>query len=198
MKSTALPVEYLPTELRIERELDLEEFVELFGALGAMARGVQWWVGDALVACEKQHGEDTFSQAAEALGLEPHTLTNWRWVAARVAASRRRDGLSWSHHAEVARLSAGVQRTVLTKAEREHWTVRQLRDYVAMTYPQSNPQLFGDDDGGNAGERDDVDVQKRLEELDAQLHRGMTAEQAIEAVRFLLPLAKRLTRGGRA
>lgn len=191
--SCYLPVALDVAELEAQHggELTIGEYEDLLRGLGAMARGHQWWCGDALVYGEKHFGEDVFSQAAEALGLEPHTLTNWRWVASSVTVARRRETLSWSHHEAVARLAANTQRSVLARAEKEGWTVRQIRDHVAMTYPQSQPQLF-DGDVEPAGERDDVDVQKRLDLIERRLDSGDVED---DDVRWLLQLAKRLTRG---
>jgi hypothetical protein len=189
-------VHYESTALVIDDGLEIDEWLFVARALGAMTRGHQWWVGDVLVYGER-YGEDVFSQAAEELGLEPHTLTNWRWVASAVKPSRRRDDLTWSHHAEVARLGPKAQRDTLARAAKLDWTVRQLRDHVALTYPQSHPELFGDDSGEPSG-RAEVDIQKRLEELERKLDGAMPTDYYsridLADVRWLLDLAKRLTR----
>lgn len=129
-------VDYKPTHLAITEKLELDEYQELLASLGAITRGHQWWVGDALVYGENRYGEDTFSQAAEALRLEPHTLVNYRWVSASVPTSRRRVKLTWSHHAEVARLEPKQQTEMLREAEKRGWGVRELREACAIRHPQ--------------------------------------------------------------
>lgn len=184
-------VRYRPTRLVLPRGMDVEAFLEILRALGGMARNVQWWAGDALVYAEKTYGDDMAATYADALGLEPHTMVNWRWVADSVAPSRRREDLSWSHHAEVARLHHDAQKTALARAAKEEWTVRQLRDYVAMTWPQSQPGLFGDDDG-NGDRRDEVADNRRLEKIELALDSGDDVDA--DDVRWLVVIARRVIR----
>jgi hypothetical protein len=175
-------VQYEPLELKIERELTPRQYEDLLAALGGMTRNHQWWVGDALVYGESRWGEEA-AQYADALGLAAKTMVNWRYVASSVTRSRRRDDLGWSHHAEVARLGSDAQRTTLAKAAKAGWTVMQLRDYVAITYPQSQPQLFGDDDG--------LSPQTAREERDTQHRTSRRSSAASTAAR-----SRRTTCGG--
>jgi hypothetical protein len=192
-KSILADVDYQETFLEIPDAVPPPKFLELLSSLGTITKSHQWWVGDALVYAEQQYGDGDGSQYADALGLEPHTLTNYRWVAASVTRSRRRVDLSWSHHAEVARLGTDAQRSVLARAKRDGWTVRQLRDYVALTYPQSQPSLFGDDDGSDPDrERRDIETNRRLEEIERTLDAGDSVDA--QDVRWLLELAKRAVR----
>jgi hypothetical protein len=76
--------------------------------LGEIGRACQWWIGDWLNYGERAYGEK-YAQGMAATGYELQTLTNMAWVAARVEISRRREILSWSHHAEVAALESDEQ-----------------------------------------------------------------------------------------
>lgn len=200
--TTLAGVRYEPTQLVIPAELTLDEYVSLLLSLGGIARGHQWWVGDALVEGERRYG-DEFAQHADSLGLEPHTLTNWRWVADAVAPSRRRDDLTWSHHAEVARLAPADQARALASAAKQGWNVRQLRDYVAITWP-AREQLEFEQDGHRLGDREEIDVNRRLEEIerrwadadttDAFGHRRRLTTDDVADVRWLVSIAKRLVR----
>jgi hypothetical protein len=53
------------------------------------------------------HGENAYSgryrDAIEQTSLDYQTLRNYAWVARSLPLSRRRDTLSFAHHAEVAR-----------------------------------------------------------------------------------------------
>lgn len=187
-------VEYEPLELKIERDLTPRQYEDLLAGLGGMTRNHQWWVGDALVYGEARWGEEA-AQYAEALELAPKTMVNWRYVASRVTRSRRRDDLGWSHHAEVARLGSDAQRSALAKAVKGNWSVIQLRDFVAITYPQSQPQLFNDDDGTSPQTaREERDMQAHLEAIERKVDGGVIEE---DDVRWLIRLVKQLTRSGR-
>lgn len=52
---------------------------------------------------------EKYAQAIDVTGYEYGTLQNFGWVAGRIETSRRRDVLSWSHHAEVAALEPSEQ-----------------------------------------------------------------------------------------
>ena len=66
--------------------------------------------------------------AAEEIGVAPRTLWNWASVARRIPAARRRPGLSFSHHAEVAALPAAMADRLLAAAAAAGWSVTRLRD----------------------------------------------------------------------
>lgn len=190
-------VDYRATQLVIDGALELDEYENLLATLGRITRGHQWWVGDALVYGENRYGEDTFSQAADALDLEPHTLVNYRYVASAVEPSRRREDLTWSHHAEVARLTAGDQRRALAAAVKNGWNVRQLRDHVAITWP-AKAQLELTDDTGRLGDQEEITVNRRLEEIATRLDAGgYDLDAALGDLRWLHAIARRLVRGGR-
>lgn len=161
---------YKPTSLELPDDVTLDELRQILAAVGIMARAHQWWVGDALVHVENHHGADAMAQLADELGLEPHTLTNWRWVADSVEASRRREELTWSHHAEVARLKPAEQKRALAKAVKDGWTVRQLRDHVALQHPQANLDTPPADDH-------DVDENRRLERARLELETAMDGDE---------------------
>jgi hypothetical protein len=172
--------------------LTIDEARDVARSLGAMARGHQWWIGDLLVYGEEQFGEE-FAQIEAELELEPRTAGNYRWVADKVAATRRRDDLSWSHHAEVARLKPAAQKTLLKWAADEKATVRDLRIRVAIEFPQAAGEPREPLPGLEPAE--EHDVQKRLELIERALEAGNMVD--LDDVRWLLLLAKRLTRGGR-
>lgn len=195
MKATLAPTEYGPTGLALADALALDEWLALCRSLGAMARGHQWWIGDALVYGEQAYGEE-FAQGEAELGLEPRTAANYRWVASRVERSRRREDLSWSHHAEVARLGPDAQRDALSKAVAEGWGVRELRDYVALTWPQTEPQLFGDPDPGGAL-FDEDEANRAFERVELAVANGQVAYIEIRDLRVVVELARRQLCGGK-
>ncbi|ALE77155.1 LmbU family transcriptional regulator [Pseudonocardia sp. ICBG1122] len=95
---------------------------QLSGVLDSSA----WWLGDWLVF-GKKHFADRYQRGIEKAGLSYQTLRNYAWVARRFALERRRPGLTFQHHAEVASLPEEAQDQLLRHAEDEGWTTKQLR-----------------------------------------------------------------------
>ena len=91
-------------------------------------RAGPWWIGDMINAGEDQFGE-SFAQLGEG-GISTEMLSRYAAVARRVPIQNRRPGLSWSAHAQVAKLPVDRQRAVLQQAEREGWDTVQIRDRV--------------------------------------------------------------------
>ena len=93
--------------------------------LDAIKEAVSWWRADWALYGESRYGERA-SQAME-LGVAPQTLMNEMWVGARFHPSRRRESLSFAHHAEVAALEPEEADAMLDRAQAEGWSTRQLR-----------------------------------------------------------------------
>ena len=108
------------------RELELSEWVDCGRRLGSVGRSVAWWIGDWLQYGNVRYGE-RYPRAAKITGYDTQSLMNMVWVASRFASDRRRDGLSWSHHAEVAALAPAEQEVWLDRAESVRRSVRCLR-----------------------------------------------------------------------
>ncbi|MET9608869.1 LmbU family transcriptional regulator [Streptomyces sp. NPDC006512] len=89
-----------------------------------------WWLADWLIYGEATYGWRRYKEAIERTGLDYQTLRNYAWVARRFEHSRRRDGLSFAHHAEVARLAPPEQDYWLRKAEQQKWSRNELRRSV--------------------------------------------------------------------
>ena len=70
---------------------------------------------------------DRYRRAMAGTALDYQTLRNYAWVARRFAPSRRRDNLSFQHHAAVAALSGPDQDIWLVRAAEFRWSLRQLR-----------------------------------------------------------------------
>jgi len=103
---------------------------ERIGAnLFSFANSTAWWIADWLV-----YGESTFQgryeEAIKRTPLSYQTLRNYTWVARRFPLSRRRQGLSFSHHLEVVALEQPQQDYWLRKAETLGWSRNKLRGEV--------------------------------------------------------------------
>lgn len=109
--------------------ISYEEAEALCAFLGKLDSGCKWWIGDLLNIMEGSYGEKVY-QAAEALKLSPQTVMNRMSICTRIPRSRRRPGLSFSIHAEVAALSPEAQTFWLEKAERNQWRRDEIRSAV--------------------------------------------------------------------
>jgi hypothetical protein len=85
-----------------------------------------WWLGDWLVYGQDRYG-DRYRLAVEATSLDYQTLRNYAWVARQIPVSRRRDSLSFQHHAEVAALDEEEQEIWLDRAVMFEWSRNELR-----------------------------------------------------------------------
>jgi hypothetical protein len=121
-----------PTSWSPRRALDLVEWSEQGRRFGLMGRGTGWWIGDWVNYGNAVYGEK-YSRAARLTGYDVQTLMNMAWIASCFTISRRRETLSWSHHAEVASLPAPDRERWLDRAEQDRLSVRSLRDEVART-----------------------------------------------------------------
>jgi hypothetical protein len=92
-----------------------------------MGRTVGWWIGDWLTFGNRAYGE-RYARASRITGYDVQTLMNMAYVASRFATERRREALSWSHHAELAALPVADQDRWLARAEGDRLSVRCLRD----------------------------------------------------------------------
>lgn len=88
-----------------------------------------WWIAD-WIAYGEQRFQDRYRDAVQRTSLNYQTLRNYAWVARRFDLSRRRDNLSFGHHAEVAALERAEQDYWLRKAEELTWSRNQLRNEV--------------------------------------------------------------------
>ncbi len=93
-----------------------------------------WWIGDWLVYGERRYGA-SYREAMRIFSLEYQTLRNYAWVSTRFPLHRRRVGLSFQHHAEVASLSEGQQEFWLHEAAARKWPRNELRRQIRAGRP---------------------------------------------------------------
>lgn len=115
--------------LDLPRQLPFERWLAVGRQLSTVSSSAAWCLGDWLVYGQRAY-EGRYRQAVEQTSLDYQTLRNYAWVAGRFALSRRRQGLSFGHHAEVAALAEPEQDFWLRKAEELGWPVKQLRQQV--------------------------------------------------------------------
>ena len=120
------PVRVTLNGLQMLPGMEFEAWVTLGCRISRITNACAWCLGDWLV-----YGEQTFGRRYKAAlattSLDYQTLRNYAWVARRFEMSRRRDALSFQHHAEVAALPEPQQDLWLLRAERSGWSRNELR-----------------------------------------------------------------------
>ncbi len=122
-------IHHCPTALTLPENLPFKDWRAIGANLFRAGKALQWWIGDWVNYGEASYGEK-YIDAIEVTGREYKTLRNMASVAKSVEVSRRRDNVSWAHHAEVAALSPEQQDDWLDKAETERWTRGELREHL--------------------------------------------------------------------
>jgi hypothetical protein len=116
-----------PVAWEPRREMAYTDWISTGRRLARIVRCSQWWLGDWVRYGTAEYGEK-YTAAAKLTGYDVHSLRNMSYVASRFSeVSRRRDALSWSHHAEVAALSPFEQDRWLERAVQERLSVADLR-----------------------------------------------------------------------
>lgn len=130
------------TALVLDHSVSEHDMQVIAGILGEMNATMAWWAGDLLLAYER-YGDGT--KLAQLIGLKPETLWNYKSICKQVEPSRRREGLSFGHHAVVASLSDNEQSYYLGLAEKgeddKPWSISRLRTEVhgRTIKPKRNP-----------------------------------------------------------
>jgi hypothetical protein len=119
-------VRLTPQGLKIAPGIGFDDWATMGRRIASISTACAWCLGDWLA-----YGEQAFparyKTALAATSLDYQTLRNYAWVARRFDVSRRRDNLSFQHHAEVAALPDADQERWLLQAERSQWSRNELR-----------------------------------------------------------------------
>lgn len=122
--------------LRFPRKLAFSEWERAGHQLTRVVDSSAWCLGDWLVYGQT-HYTDSYRRVIDATGLDYGTLRNYASVARRVPLSRRRDTLTFQHHAEVAGLPGDEQEMWLDRAEKQKWSRNQLRHRLSLSRGES-------------------------------------------------------------
>ncbi len=118
--------EVSPVAWTSERELALSDWILQGRRIGTVSRGAQWWLGDWLMYGNRHYG-DTYIKAAKITTYDIQSLMNMVYVASRFEISRRRENVSWSHHATLAALGPENQELWLDRVVADRLSVGCLR-----------------------------------------------------------------------
>src|SRR3954463_15876581 len=115
-----------PSRLQLEDDLTFENWLGIGRRLSRITNASPWWLGDWLIYGRRAYGE-RYKAALDVTDLDYQTLRNYAWVARKFPVSRRRDSLSFQHHAEVAALPEPEQDLWLRRADGAQWSKSELR-----------------------------------------------------------------------
>jgi hypothetical protein len=118
--------------------LTVEEWQTYGTRLGVMSKSTNWWLGD-WVRFGLHYLDQRYDQICRVTGYDEQTLMNMAYVAKNFPVSRRRENLSWSHHAELAPLPSDEQDRWLDLAVAQKLSVRQLRTKVRLAQRVDQP-----------------------------------------------------------
>jgi hypothetical protein len=107
-------------------DLTVDEWQSFGPRIGLVSKSAHWWLGD-WVRFGQRHYDQRYQRASELTGYDEQTLMNLAYVAGRFEISRRREMVSWSHHAELAKLGLAEQELWLSRTTAERLSVRKLR-----------------------------------------------------------------------
>jgi hypothetical protein len=112
--------------LTLDELLSFEDWKGIGRRVVKLGNASAWWLGDWIAFGQRKYGR-RYKEALLITGLEYQTLRNYASIARRFEPERRRNDLSFQHHAEVATLSDSEQDRWLALAAGNHWSRNELR-----------------------------------------------------------------------
>jgi hypothetical protein len=124
--STGSPAAHALAWMPPKEGMEHPEWAIIGRRLGGISRCSPWWLGDWVRYGTSRWGEK-YVEAARITGYDPRSLANMASIGSCFGLSRRRDNLTWSHHAAVAALEPGEQEEWLDRSTAERLSVSDLR-----------------------------------------------------------------------
>lgn len=112
--------------LRIPAALTFDRWQRAGSQISRIVDSSAWCLGDWLVYGQREYC-DRYLSAIEESGLDYQTLRNYAWTARKFEFDRRRETLSFQHHAEVSSSTPEEQERWLDLAEQYNWSRNELR-----------------------------------------------------------------------
>jgi hypothetical protein len=117
------------TGIRFDPLMPIEGWKALGVKIAVYSGATCWWLGDWLAFGQMKYGR-RYREGIAVTGLGYQTLRNYAVVSRRFELSRRRDNVSFQHHAEVCALSDDDQDLWLDLAAERGWSTSELRRQV--------------------------------------------------------------------
>jgi hypothetical protein len=122
------------TGARFDPLLPFERWRTLGARVGTCASASGWWLGDWLAFGHAKYGR-RYKEAIAVTGLDYQTLRNYAVVSRRFEHHRRRDDVTFQHHAEVCALPDDEQDRWLDRAAADGWSRNELRQRMRAARP---------------------------------------------------------------
>jgi hypothetical protein len=119
------------TSLMLPKGLTKDQWVTIGTTLGKSATSLRWWIADWWVYGDHRYGDRKMLATTGVFHLAFETLMDYGTVARGVKTSNRFEGLSFTHHIQVAALRPAKQRLYLARALENGWSVSQLKKQIA-------------------------------------------------------------------
>ena len=153
-------VDVQPMGLIIPDTISEEQFREVGSRLASGVRSINWMIGDWLAFADGESSKRAnriyiddsavYKLAEEVSGLSYQTLRILKLVCSRICLFRRRNKLLFTHHSEIAQAfeDPAVQDDWLDRAEKEEWSVSELRVAIRQARKTEEDAEKEDDDDG--------------------------------------------------
>lgn len=128
--------------LQLRGDLPFHSWLTLGRRILGISKASPWCIGDWLVYGQRSYGE-RYKVALEATDFDYQTLRNYAWVARRFPLSRRRDNVSFQHHAEVAALPEAGQDLWLDRSAKHNWSRNELRRRMTASRREGEDLIAG-------------------------------------------------------
>lgn len=119
----------MATGLRFHPDTPVSVWGCLVVRLQRQQKLIEWALADAINFGEAAYGE-MYAQWVDETGLTKRTLQNIAYIGRKIEPPRRREHVSFAHHAEVVALPVPDQESLLDAAESRGMTRYDLRDAV--------------------------------------------------------------------
>jgi hypothetical protein len=130
------------TGMRFDPLMPMDDWKTLGVKIAIYSEATAWWLGDWLAFGRMKYGR-RYKEGIGPTGLEYQTLRNYAVVARRFELSRRRDNLSFQHHAEVCAMADDDQDFWLDLAAEHHWSKTELRRRLRGHSTEAAPKARG-------------------------------------------------------
>lgn len=175
-----------PLALELPEATTFEQWVIIGRQLCLGSQALKWHIGDWWAFGDHRYGDRARAAAEGIFGREVQTLMNMASVCRRFETSRRREDLTFTHHAEVVALPPTQADELLTKAERDHLSANLLRREVQAIKAANDPTPVAEPEPAQPSKP--VPSNSAKAELTAAYEMVIEFAQALERLR---PLTKR-------
>jgi len=137
----AMNAELNENALIINKNITFDEWEAIGQQLGAMGKGLMFWIGDWLTYGEQAFA-DKYSQAMDITGYSYRTVRQAKYIATKFTPEMRKSNLTFTHYTAVAGEEQEVAVRLLNDASNQNMTVDELKEHrKGQHHPVDQNQL---------------------------------------------------------